>query len=139
MILAAHSDTAYLNETRSCIHVGSHIFCSDNDPIPGDNGPVLSLAQIINVVMSPASEAELAGLLITAKAMVPLRLLYFCYDFNWQCSYDTYQYIYQFLVLQFNSNLMPWWSETDFSIKPWSIVIILDLVFSFIPDKIYSR
>ena len=72
MILAAHSDAAYLNETRACNHVGSRIFCSDNDPIPRDNGPVLSLAQIINVVMSSASGAELSGLFITTKKMVPL-------------------------------------------------------------------
>ena len=73
MILASHSDAAYLNETRACSRAGSHIFCSDNYPIPRDNGPVMSLAQIIKVVMSSASEAELAGLFVTAKAMVPLR------------------------------------------------------------------
>ena len=57
MILAAHSDAEYLNETRARSRAGSHIVCLDNDPIPCDNGPVLSLAQIINVVMSSASEA----------------------------------------------------------------------------------
>ena len=40
---------------------------------PHDNGPILSLVQIINVVMSSSSEAELAGLFITSKAIVPLR------------------------------------------------------------------
>ena len=73
MVLAAHYDAAYLNETCARSRAGSHIFCLENDPIPRDNGPVLSLAQIINVVMSSASEAELSGLFITAKAMVPLR------------------------------------------------------------------
>ena len=73
MILAAHSDAAYLNETRNRSCAGSYIFCSDNDIIPRDNGPILSLAQIINVVMSSASESELAGLFITAKTMVTLR------------------------------------------------------------------
>ena len=72
-ILAAHSDAAYLNETRAISCAGSHIFCSYNDPINRKNGLILSLAQIINVVVSSASEAELAGLFITAKAMVPLR------------------------------------------------------------------
>ena len=38
-----------------------------------NNGPVLYLDQIINVVMSSASEAELDGLFITVKAMVPLQ------------------------------------------------------------------
>ena len=73
IILAAHSDAAYLNETRACSRAGSHIFCSDNDLTPRDNGPVLSLTQIINVVMSSASEAESSGLFINAKAMVPLQ------------------------------------------------------------------
>ena len=72
MILAANSDVAYLNETRVRSRAGLYIFCSDNDPIPDDNVSVLSLAKIINVVVSSASEAELSGLFITAKAMVPL-------------------------------------------------------------------
>ena len=73
IILAAHSDAAYLNETCSRSRARLHIFYSYNDPIPRDNGPIMSLSQIINVVMSSASEAELSGLFITAKAMVPLR------------------------------------------------------------------
>ena len=73
MVLAAHSDAAYLNETCARSRTGLHIFCSDNDPIPRNNGPVLSLAQIINVVMSSVSEAELSGLFITAKEMVLLQ------------------------------------------------------------------
>ena len=40
---------------------------------PSKNGSVLYLTQMINVVMSSASEAELTGLFITAKAMVPLQ------------------------------------------------------------------
>ena len=73
MILASHSDAAYFNETCARSRAGLHIFCSDNDPIPCNNGPVLSLAQIINVVLSSASEAELSGLFVTSKATVPLR------------------------------------------------------------------
>ena len=73
MILDAHSDAANLNETCARSRAGSNIFCSDNDPIPRENEPILSLAQITNVVMFSASEAELAGLFITAKAMVALR------------------------------------------------------------------
>ena len=52
MFFAAHSDVSYINETRACSGAGSHIFCLDNDPIPRKNAPVLSLAQIINVVVS---------------------------------------------------------------------------------------
>ena len=46
---------------------------SENVLAPTYNGPVLTVAQIIKNVMSSAAEAELAGLLICAKAMVPLR------------------------------------------------------------------
>ena len=46
---------------------------SENVPAPTYNGPVLTVAQIIKNVMSSAAEAELAGLFICAKAMVPLR------------------------------------------------------------------
>ena len=73
MVLAAQYDTAYLNETRARSRAGLHIFCSGNDATPSDNGPVLSLAQIINVVMSSVSEPELSGLFMTAKEMVPLQ------------------------------------------------------------------
>ena len=70
IILSAHSNTAYINETYARSRLGSHIFCSDNDPIPRDNGPVLSLSQIINMVMSSASEAKLSGIFVAAKVMV---------------------------------------------------------------------
>ena len=37
------------------------------------NGPILTIAQIIKIVMALASEAEMAALFITAKKMIPLR------------------------------------------------------------------
>ena len=46
---------------------------SEDVPVPKYNGPVLTIAQIIKCVMSSAAEAELAGLYICAKEMVPLR------------------------------------------------------------------
>ena len=53
--------------------VGAHIMLSENTPVPSLNGPVLTIAQIIKNVMSSAAEAELSGLFICAKAMIPLR------------------------------------------------------------------
>ena len=41
--------------------------------MPSLNGPFLTIAQIINNVMSSAAEAEISGLFICAKAMIPLR------------------------------------------------------------------
>jgi hypothetical protein len=46
---------------------------SEDVPAPSYNGPVLTVAQIIKSVMSSAAEAELGGLYICAKEMVPLR------------------------------------------------------------------
>ena len=46
---------------------------SEDTPVPTSNGPVLDVAQIIKIVMSSDVEAEIAGLLIYAKDMVPLR------------------------------------------------------------------
>ena len=46
---------------------------SEDDPVPGINSPVLTIAQIIKFLMSSAAEAELAGLFIYDKDMVPMR------------------------------------------------------------------
>ena len=46
---------------------------SKNNPVPSINSPVLTIAQIIKKVMSSAAKAELSGLFICAKAMIPLR------------------------------------------------------------------
>jgi hypothetical protein len=70
MILAAHSDAAY-SKARS--RAGAHIMLSEDVPIPTFNGPVLTLSQIIKFVASSTTEAELVGLYICAKEMVPLR------------------------------------------------------------------
>jgi hypothetical protein len=73
MILAAHADAAYLNVKNSRSRAGAHIMCTENDPIPSHNGPILTIAQIIKFVMSSAAEAETAALFICAKEMIPLR------------------------------------------------------------------
>ena len=73
MILSVHSNAAYLNVSCSCSRSGAHIMLSENTPVPSLNGPVLTIAHIIKNVMSSAAEAELSGLFICAKAMIPLR------------------------------------------------------------------
>jgi hypothetical protein len=73
MVLSAHSDAAYLNVTKARSRAGAHIMLSEDAPVPTYNGPVLTVAQIIKTVMSSAAEAELGGLYICAKEMVPLR------------------------------------------------------------------
>jgi hypothetical protein len=73
MILCAHADAGFLNETNARSRAGAHIFLSENDPFPRFNGAVLSIAQIIKFVMASAAESELAALFITAREMIPHR------------------------------------------------------------------
>ena len=73
MILAAHSDAAYLNISKVCSRAGAHIMLSKDIPVPTFNGPILTISQIIKFVAFSATEADFAGLYICAKEMVPLR------------------------------------------------------------------
>jgi len=73
MILCAHADAGFLNETNSHSRAGGHIFLSENDPFPLFNGTVLSIAQIIKFVMASAAKSELAALFVTAQEMIPHR------------------------------------------------------------------
>jgi len=73
MVLAAHSDASFLTEQGSRSRAGAHIFLSEDDPIPRQNGPVLTMSQIIKFVMASAAEAKLAALYNTTREMVPLR------------------------------------------------------------------
>ena len=57
MILAAHSDASFISESKSCSRAGAHIFLSENYPKPKLNGPVLTIAQIIKIVMASADKS----------------------------------------------------------------------------------
>ena len=67
MVLAAHSDAGFNNESKGRSRAGDHIFLSEDDPEPKWNGPILTIAQIIKFVMTSAAEAELGALFVTAK------------------------------------------------------------------------
>jgi hypothetical protein len=73
MVLCAHADAGFLNETNSCSRAGAHIFLSEDDPFPRFNGAILSIAQIIKFVMASAAESELAALFVTEREMIPYR------------------------------------------------------------------
>ena len=73
MILCAHADAGFLNESQSRSRAGAHIYLSENEAFPRFNGAVLSIAQIIKFVMASAAESELAALFITAREMIPHR------------------------------------------------------------------
>ena len=73
MILCAHADAGFLNETNSCSRAGAHIFFLENDPFPRFNGAVLSIAQIIKFVMALAAKSQFVALFVTAREMIPHR------------------------------------------------------------------
>jgi len=75
MILSAHSDAGYCNEKKARSRAGGHFTLSNNDPVPPNNGAILTNATIIKNVMSSAAEAELGALHINAKEAVYLRQL----------------------------------------------------------------
>jgi hypothetical protein len=71
MILCAHADAGFLNETNFRSHAEAHIFLSENEPFPRFNGAVLSIAQIIKFVMASAAKSELVALFVMAREMIP--------------------------------------------------------------------
>jgi hypothetical protein len=71
MILAIHSDVAYLVEPEARSRAGGFFYLGNKD---GKliNGSILMIAKIIKNVVSSASEAEIAALFINARAALPL-------------------------------------------------------------------
>ena len=57
IILNAHSDVGFNNETKSRSRAGAHIFLSENEPIPRWNGPILTIVQMMKYVLSSAAES----------------------------------------------------------------------------------
>ena len=73
MILEAHYDAGFHNESKGRSWAGAHLFLSKDDHIPRRNGPVLSISQVIKFVMTFDVEAELGAFYITDQKMVPMR------------------------------------------------------------------
>ena len=73
MDLCAHSDAGFHNESKGRSISRGHIFLSENDAMPRWNVPVLTLAKIIKIVISSASEADLGEMFITAQEMIAMR------------------------------------------------------------------
>ena len=73
MVLCAHSDAGFHNESKGSIRAGAHIFLSENDSMPQRNSPILTLSQIIKLAMSSSLEEEFGAIFITAQEMVEMR------------------------------------------------------------------
>jgi hypothetical protein len=72
MIVCAHTNAGFHNNSKGCSQASAHISISKNNPFPKHNGPVLSISQIMKFVMSSAAKAELDALYTSAKEMVTL-------------------------------------------------------------------
>jgi hypothetical protein len=73
MVLCARLDAGFLNKNNSRSCAGAHIFLSENKLFLRFNGAILSIAQIINFVMTSATKSELAVLFVMAREMIPHR------------------------------------------------------------------
>ena len=73
MVLAIHSDASYLSEPKARSRAGGHFLMSSDRQMPPNNGPVLTLCQIIRTAMSSACEAEIGAMYMNASQAVPAR------------------------------------------------------------------
>ena len=105
IILAAHSDAGFHNESKGRSRAGAQIFLSGDDPIPRWNGPILSIAQVIKFVMTSAVESELAALYITAQKLVPMRQTLL--EMGWRNHPPLYKHIIQQLKVWQTTKLSP--------------------------------
>ncbi len=72
MILAAHSNTSYLNKHKLQSRAGGHFYLSNDIPYPPNNGAIFNIAKVIDVVISSTAESELGALFINAREVVYL-------------------------------------------------------------------
>jgi hypothetical protein len=71
MVLAIHSDAVYLSKPKARSQAGGHFFMSSNTNDPSNNGAVLTIAQIIQSVMSSAAKAKLGALYVNPCKAIP--------------------------------------------------------------------
>jgi hypothetical protein len=72
MFLAVHSNASYLNERKPRSRAGGNFYLSNNVPYPPNNGAILNIAKVIDVVVSSAAEAKLGALFMNARKVVYL-------------------------------------------------------------------
>ena len=81
MVLCIHSDASYISESKACSWAGGHFFLSSHPQNPNSiplelpplNGLIHALSQIIDVIVSSAAEAEIAGNYLDTQAAIPIR------------------------------------------------------------------
>jgi hypothetical protein len=73
MVLYAHLDEGFLNETNSCSHTRAHIFLSEKQAISAVQWCCSLNCPNIKFIMALAAKSELAILFVTAREMIPHR------------------------------------------------------------------
>ena len=75
VVVAVYNDASYLSVPKARSQAGVHFFLFSNNNIPGNNGAILNIAQIIKNVMSSATEAKLAALYVMAREAVYIHII----------------------------------------------------------------
>jgi hypothetical protein len=109
MILCAHSDAGFLNESKACSRAGAHIYLSKNEPFPRFNGVVLSIALIIKFVMASAAKSKLAAIFVTAREMIPHRQTFI--EMGWPQPKSPIQTDNSTAAGVTNNTIVPRWSK----------------------------
>ena len=76
MLLAVHSDAAYMNEPKACSTAAGFYWLKNNtdtDTRMKVNGAIHVLSKIIQLVCSSSAEADLAALFLNAKEEIRIR------------------------------------------------------------------
>ncbi len=73
MVLVGHSNVSYLSKSKTRRQAGRHIFMSNNTAKPPNNGAIITIAQIIEAVMSSAAKAEVGAFYINCREAIPAR------------------------------------------------------------------
>ena len=58
MVLAAHADSGFHNESKDRSRSGTHVLLAENNPAPRWNGPILTLDQVIKILCPQPSKQD---------------------------------------------------------------------------------
>ena len=72
IVLAAHSDAGFHNESKGRIWSVSQIFLAEDEPVPQWNGTILTIYQVIKFIMLSEAKAEIGALFVAAEELVPM-------------------------------------------------------------------
>ena len=75
MVVAGHSDSSYLSESKSQSRARGIFFMMDESSNSPNNGAVITISQIIKAVMSLAAEAEFCTFFVNYREAIPEKIV----------------------------------------------------------------